>query len=115
MAIAQSGPRKLLDSRVEELMYRVKVYEPEAHSYRIRYAIGTILRDRIANEGAFRVCFEMLDEEGVIRGILSRGLKNRRLRSALERSHLIDLTHWLLRFPDLAEAYYASGSSSEEQ
>ena len=105
----------ILDQRVEELMYRVKLYDPEAHSYRIRYAIATILRDRIANDGGFRVCFEMLDEEEVIRGILSRGLKNQRLRSALERSHLIDLTHWLLRFPDLAEAYYASGSSSAEQ
>ena len=48
----------ILDQRVEELMYRVKLYDPEAHSYRIRYAIATILRDRIANEGAFRVCFE---------------------------------------------------------
>ena len=93
-------------------MYRAKLYDPEAHSYRIRYAIATILRDRITNEGAFRVCFEMLDEEEVIRGILFRGLKSSRLRKALERSHLIDLTHWLLRFPDLAEAYY---SSSVEQ
>ncbi len=89
-------------------MYQPKLYDPEAHSYRIRYAIATILRDRIANEGAFRVCFEMLDEKEVIRAILFRGLKNPRLRRALERSHLVDLTHWLLRFPDLAEAYSAS-------
>lgn len=89
-------------------MYRAKLYEPEAHSSRIRYAIATILRDRIVNEGAFRVCFEMLDEEEVIRAILSRGLKSRRLRAALERSHIVDLTHWLLRFPDLAEAYLAT-------
>lgn len=89
-------------------MYRAKLYEPEAHSYRIRYAIATIMRDRIVNEGAFRVCFEMLDEEEVIRAILSRGLKSQRLRTALERSHIIDLTHWLLRFPDLAEAYSAT-------
>lgn len=89
-------------------MYRAKLYEPEAHSYRIRYAIATIMRDRIVNEGAFRVCFEMLDEEEVIRAILSRGLKSQRLRTALERSHIVDLTHWLLRFPDLAEAYFAT-------
>ncbi len=96
-------------------MYRAKLYDPEAHSYRIRYAIATILCDRIANEGAFRVCFEMLDEEEVIRGILFRGLKNSRLRRALECSHLVDLTHWLLRFPDLAEVYYSTSSSSVEQ
>lgn len=89
-------------------MYRAKLYDPEAHSYRIRYAIATIMRDRIVNEGAFRVCFEMLDEEIVVRAILSRGLKNQRLRIALERSHIVNLTHWLLRFPDLAEAYYTS-------
>jgi hypothetical protein len=93
-------------------MYRAKLYDPEARSYRIRYAIATILRDRIANEGAFNVCFEMLDEDEVIRAILSRGLKNQRLRTALERSHIVDLTHWLLRFPDLAEAYCRSGSPS---
>jgi hypothetical protein len=95
-------------------MYRARLYDLDARSYRIRYAIATILRDRIANEGAFKICFEMLDEQEVIRAILSRGLKNPRLRSALERSHLVDLTHWLLRFPDLAEAYYASSSSSVE-
>ncbi len=96
-------------------MYRAKLYDPEAHSYRVRYAITTIMRNRIANEGAFRVCFEMLDEEEVIRAILFRGLRNPKLRRALERSHLVDLTHWLLRFPDLAEAYYASGSSTLDQ
>lgn len=95
-------------------MYRPRLYDPEALSYRVRYAIATILRDRPANEGAFKVCFEMLDEQEVIRAILLRGLKNPRLRGALERSHLVDLTHWLLRFPDLAEAYYASRSSSVE-
>lgn len=93
-------------------MYSTRLYDLKARSYRIRYAIGVIQRDRIANEGAFRVCFEMLDEEEVIRAILSRGLKDPRLRTALERSHLVDLTHWLLRFPDLAEEYYASGSLS---
>jgi len=89
-------------------MYIAKLYDPEARAYRVRYAIRNILRDRIVNEGAFKVCFEMLDEEEVIRAILSRGLKYPKLRSALERSHIVDLTHWLARFPDLAEAYYAS-------
>lgn len=96
-------------------MYRAKLYDPAAHAYRIRYAIACILRDRLANEGAFQVCFEMLDEEEVIRTILSRGLKNRRLRTALERSHLINLTSWLMRFPDLAEAYFAEEESSIEK
>jgi hypothetical protein len=98
----------------EVLMYRARLYDPEAHSYRIRYAIATILRDRIANEGAFKVCFEMLDEEEVIRAILSRGLKNRRLRAALEGSHIINLAQWLSRYPELAEAYWTSSSSPME-
>jgi hypothetical protein len=89
-------------------MYLQKVYDPAAYMYRVRYAIATILRDRVANEGAFKCCFEMSDEERVIRTILRRGLKNPRLRVALERSHLVNITHWLPRFPDLAEAYYAT-------
>ena len=96
-------------------MYRTKLYDPAAHAYRIRYAIGCILRDRLVNEGAFKVCFEMLDESEVIRAILSRGLKNRRLRTALERSHLINLTSWLIRFPDLEEAYFADEESSIDE
>jgi hypothetical protein len=95
-------------------MYLKKVYEPGASEYRVRYAIATILRDRTVNEGAFRVCFEMEDESAVIRAILCRGLKNMRLRAALERSHLINLTHWLARWPDLAEAYAASDLSTPE-
>lgn len=86
-------------------MHRHQLYEVSASDYRIRYAIRTILRDRAPDEGAFKVCFEMEDEELVIRTILRRGIRNRKMRTALERSHLIDLTHWLLRFPDLAEAY----------
>lgn len=68
-----------------------------------------ILRDRVVNEGAFRVCFEMGDQDQVVKTILRRGLKNPRLRTALERSHLIDLTLWLRPYPDLAEAYLATG------
>ncbi len=59
------------------------------------------------NEGAFNCCFEMGDEDEVKRIILRRGLRNRKLRSALERSHLVSLTHWLAHYPDLAEAYCA--------
>jgi len=88
-------------------MYRAKLHDPAARAYRIRYAITCILRDRLVNEGAFNVCFEMLDENEVIRAILSRSLKNSRLRTALERSHIVNLPIWLARFPDLAEAYYA--------
>ena len=88
-------------------MYLSRVYEPGATAYRVRYAIASILRDKAANEGAFNVCFEMEDEDAVIRSILHRGLNNLRLRVALERSHLIDVTHWLARYPDIAELYYA--------
>ena len=90
-------------------MYLQKVYDPAACTYRVRYAIATILRDRVVNEGAFKCCFEMGDEDEVMRAILRRSLKNPRLRSALEKSHLVNITHWLPRFPDLAEAYYATG------
>ena len=88
-------------------MYLAKVYKPGALAHRVRYAIANIMRDRVVNEGAFQVCFEMEDEEEVVRTILSRGLRNQKLRSALEQSHLVDLTAWLGRFPDLAEAYWA--------
>lgn len=92
-------------------MYLAKVYVPDAHNLRIRYAIASILRDRVVNEGAFNVCFEMEDENQVIRTILRRGLKNPKLRRALETSHLIDLTRWLARYPDLAEAYAETHTS----
>lgn len=92
-------------------MYLSKVYEAGATAHRIRYALATIMRDRIVNEGAFKVCFEMDGEDVVIRTILRRGLKNPRLQTALERSHLIDLTHWLARYPDMAEAYFAFDSA----
>lgn len=88
-------------------MYLGRFYEPEAHEHRVRYAIANILRDRVVNEGAFRICFEMEDEDTVIRAILRRGLKNLKLRAALESSHLINLAHWLARFPDLSEGYYS--------
>ncbi len=96
-------------------MYRARLYDASARAYRLRYAIRCILRDRASDEGAFKVCFEMEDEEQIIRAILRRGLGNPQLRSALERSHLIDLTHWLQRFADLAEDYYAGGSLAFEE
>ena len=86
-------------------MYLTKVYDPDARAYRIRYAIASILRDRVTNEGAFKVCFEMGDENEITRTILRRGLRISKLRTALERSHLIDLTSWLTLYPALAEAY----------
>lgn len=87
-------------------MYLAKVYDPDAYLHRVRYAIANIMRDRVVNEGAFKVCFEMDGGDAVVRAILSRALKSAKLRTALERSHLIDLTHWLARHPDLAEPYY---------
>jgi cystathionine beta-lyase/cystathionine gamma-synthase len=91
-------------------MYLAKIYDPGAREHRVRYAITSILRDRVVNEGAFKVCFDMGDEDAVIRTILRRGLRNLKLRTALERSHLINLTHWFTRYPDLAEAYYSAAA-----
>ena len=81
---------------------------PAARAYRVRYAIANILRDRVANEGAFHCCFEMGDEDEVVCAILRRGLKNPKLRVALENSHLVNFTQWLAHYPELAEAYYES-------
>ncbi len=88
-------------------MYLPKVYDPAARAYRVRYAIANILRDRVVNEGAFNTCFEMDDAEEVICAILRRGLKNPKLRAALERSHLINLARWLTPRPQFSEAYYS--------
>ena len=89
-------------------MYLPRVYDPGAHSYRVRYAIATILRDRVVNEGAFNSCFEMDDGDEVICAILRRGLKNPKLRVALERSHLVNLVEWLAPRPEFYEAYHAA-------
>ena len=89
----------------EAAIYLSRMYEDGATRHRVRYAICNILRDRVVNEGAFRVCFEMGDQDLVVKAILRRGLNNPRLRAALEGSHLIDLNRWLRPYPDLAEAY----------
>ena len=88
-------------------MYLPKLYDPAECKYRIRYAVRTILRDRLTNECAFNICFEMGDGEDVILAILRRGPKNPQLRLALEQSRLVDLTHWLISYPALAAAYHA--------
>jgi hypothetical protein len=93
---------------MEAAIYLSRVCEDGATRHRVRYAISNILRDRVVNEGAFRVCFEMGDQDQVVTTILRRGLKNPRLRAALERSHLIELNRWLQPRPDLAEAYLAT-------
>jgi hypothetical protein len=80
-----------------------KLYDPSRHDARVRYAIATILRDRLANEGGFNNCFEMEDRDDVIFTILRRGLRNPGLRAALESSHLIN---WLAPYPELSEAYH---------
>jgi len=87
-------------------MYLAKVYDPNAHAYRVRYAISNILRDHVVNEGAFQCCFEMEDQDAVICAILRRSLRNPKLRAALEKSHLVDLHRWLANYPEFAEAYY---------
>lgn len=94
-------------------MYLSTLYEPGKTAHRIRYALTTILRDRLANEGAFNICFELEDREMVIRTILARGLRNRNTRTALERSHLVDINAWLMNYPDLLEAYWKGPRSSE--
>jgi cystathionine beta-lyase/cystathionine gamma-synthase len=86
-----------------------RAYEPGARVYRIRYAISSILRDRVVNEGAFVNCFEMEDAGEVVAAILRRGLKNLKLRTALERSHIVNLTQWLTLHPEFSEAYHRSG------
>jgi len=93
-------------------MHLPKVLDPAARDYRVRYAIATILRDRIANEGAFKNCFEMEDGDEVIYIILRRGLKNPKIHVALQGSHLINLNQWLVPHPELAEAYYAPEQSA---
>lgn len=92
-------------------MYMGQLYREGATTQRIRYAAANILRDRVVNEGAFQVCFEMEDEDLVIRSLLQRGLRSRRFRVALETSHLVNITHWLSRYPDLEEAYSAVADS----
>lgn len=87
-------------------MYLPRIYDRTAGSHRIRYAIATIMRDRVVNEGAFNTCFEMEDAEEVICTILRRGLKNPKLRTALERSHLVNLAQWLATRPEFSEAYH---------
>ena len=89
-------------------MYLPKIYDPESRGYRVRYAIANILRDRVVNEGAFNTCFEMDGDDEVMCAILRRGLKNQKLRVALEKSHLISLTHWLILHPEFTEAYQTS-------
>jgi hypothetical protein len=89
-----------------KLMYLSRVLDPAASEYRVRYAIANILRDRVANEGAFINCFEMEDGDEVICAILRRGLNNPILRRALERSHIVNLTHWLVLHPEFSEAYH---------
>jgi hypothetical protein len=89
-------------------MYLPRVYDPAAHAYRVRYAIANILRDRLVNEGAFHNCFEMEDGDEVICAILRRGLKNPKLRGALEGSHLVNLVHWLDLHPEFSEAYHST-------
>lgn len=88
-----------------------KLYDPSRHDARVRYAIATIRRGRLANEGGFNNCFEMEDRDDVILTILRRGLRNPKLRAALESSHLINLTSWLAPYPELCEAYYRIHSS----
>jgi hypothetical protein len=75
-------------------MYLPKVFDPASHAYRVRYA--------------FANCFEMQDGEEVILDILRRGLKSRKLRAALQGSHLINFTEWLIRHPEYSEAYYTA-------
>jgi hypothetical protein len=87
-------------------MYLSKIYDPGAFVYRVRYAIANIMRDRIVNEGAFKLCFEMDGNDEVVRTILRRGLKNPKLRAALEESRLINLTRWLILHPEYSEAYH---------
>jgi hypothetical protein len=96
-------------------VYLPRVYARGAGAYRVRYAIANIMRDRVVNEGAFTNCFEMEDGDEVICAILRRSLKNQKLRTALERSHLVNLVQWLILHPEFSEAYYGSGGQPAER
>lgn len=85
-----------------------RIYGQGEFQYRLRYAVRTIRRDRIANGGAFSACFEMEDSDQIILAILRRGLKTPTFRKALERSHLVNIHEWLTNHPDLASRYYDS-------
>lgn len=89
-----------------------KIFDPAAREHRVRYITRAILRDRIGNEAAFRNCLEMEDGAEVIQIVLRRGLKNKKLRAALQRSHLINLDQWLHGNPALSEAYYFPESAT---
>jgi hypothetical protein len=95
-------------------MYLPKIYDPAEHAYRVRYAVGTILRDRFANEGAFRNCFEMEDADEVIVAILRRGLRNPALRAALQSSRLVNFANWLVLHPEFSEPYFRLYDKSPE-
>lgn len=99
----------------ESNVHLPNLYNPSRRDARVRYAIATILRDRVVNEGGFNNCFEMEDRDEVIKTILRRGLHNPRLRAALESSHLINLTSWLAPYPELSEAYYDSPSEKDRR
>jgi hypothetical protein len=86
-------------------MYLTRIYEPGQYEYRLRYVIASILRDRIANEGAFKTCFEMEDGQEIIVAILRRGLRDEKLRRALEGSHIVSLVDWLVCYPQFAMKY----------
>jgi hypothetical protein len=104
------GTKTSTRSRWRDLLFE-RIYQLEAYEHRLRYAIQTIMRDRIVNEGAFNNCFEMGDGDRIILTILRRGLKNRKLRIALEGSHVIDLNSWLIRYPEFVIRYQGDVSS----
>jgi hypothetical protein len=91
-------------NRWRDLLFE-RIYQLDAYEYRLRYAVRTILRDRIVNEGTFNNCFEMGDGDRIVLAILRRGLKNAKLRTALEGSHLVDLNAWLVRYPEFVVRY----------
>jgi len=98
--------------RRREFMNLQKVLDPAAREYRVRYAIRSILRNRVGNEATFKNCFEMEDGEKVVYSILRRGLKSPRLRRALLASHVVNLHEWLTLHPEFVEAYYAPEESA---
>lgn len=97
-------------------MSQSKLYEQGATKHRFRYAIQTLLRDRLCGEGAFNVCFEMQDADTVSAQLFERGERDRRLRVALEKSPLVNPAVWLFPRPAIAEVYcrlWASENQTE--
>jgi hypothetical protein len=96
-------------------MYTPRLHDFSAQSIRLRYAVTTVLRDRVVNDGKLKNFFEMEDAAEVTTAVLKRGPKKAPLRAILESSQLVNLTSWLTLHAELPEAYYRLDQGSSVQ